>query len=518
MAMRVTQQMIYTTSLDYMNSTLSSLMASNEEASSQKKINQPSDDPVGMTHILQDRSSLAGITQYNANITTAKGWLGLADSTMTQVSTVVTSIQTLAQEASTGTMTADNRNQIATQVRQYFDELVSLSNTQYDGQSLFAGTKTGSAPFTQTLGLTTNQPGVVSNAGYTIEGSSSSSVLVQFLQSGTLSNGTPFRYSSDGGTTWNQGTVTDPGAPNKMQLSMGGVTLELNRNTSVVATSATNTNDTNGTWLWVRPTVQYTGTADNQVTVNPMQGMGSTVTGSAQGVFSSNIIVRVDSTGSLASNVSYSYSLDGGETWKISNSSTPHLTASSVSLNLPGGVLTLHSNGGNQLIAGNMFVVTPSQALINVNISPSETIALNGVGKDIFGGIYQAPGSDAAVPVVIAGTSGVSNLFETVGQLVGYLETNTQSGVQQCLANLKTSDETILNYAADVGGRENRLTTASAVLTNLNTTETSELSNTEDVDLSALMTNLASQQLAYESVLKSTSMIMGMSLMNYLST
>jgi flagellar hook-associated protein 3 FlgL len=515
MSIRVTQQMLYTDSLNYMNTTLSQLMTSNEQASSQLKINQPSDDPVGMTQVLNDRSDLAALSQYTNNITTAKGWLGQADSTLTEVSTVVTSIKTLAQEASTGSMSATNRSQIATQVRQYFEQLIGLANTQYAGQSLFGGQKIGSAPYSETLALTTNQQGVVSNAGYSIQGASDSTVVVQFLKSGVLSNGTPFRYSNDGGDTWNQGTVTDPGSPAKMELSMGGVTLSLNRGTSVVATSATNTNDSSGTWMWVRPTAEYTGNSDDTITVNPMQGMGSTVTGTAKGTFTSNVLVRIDSTGTLSSNVSYSYSLNGGSTW--TQASTTAAYASSASLILPGGVLTLHSNGGNQLFSGNMFEVSPSQALINMKISPTESITVNGVGKDIFGGIYQTPGSNAAVPVVIAGSSGASNLFETVGTLIGYLETNNEAGVQQCYANLSSSDESVLNYAADVGGRENRLTAASGVLTNLQSTETTQMSNTEDVDLSQLMTNLASQQLAYQSVLKSTSMIMGMSLMNYLS-
>jgi flagellar hook-associated protein 3 FlgL len=42
------------------------------------------------------------------------------------------------------------------------------------------------------------------------------------------------------------------------------------------------------------------------------------------------------------------------------------------------------------------------------------------------------------------------------------------------------------------------------------------MSNIEDVDLASLLTELANQQLSYETVLKSSSMIMKMSLVNYL--
>jgi flagellar hook-associated protein 3 FlgL len=516
MAMRVAQQMIYSSSLGYMNTSLSQLMESNLQAASQKKVNRPSDDPVGMTRILSYRDNLNAIDQYKTNISMAEGWLNLADNMLVQTNTVVTRVKELAEQAATGTLSAANRSEVASEVRQLFSQLVGMANTQFDGKSIFAGHKTDTNPFTEALWLTTNQQGVVSNAGFKINGFNQTTTLVQFTNSGLLSNGSPFRYSTDGGSTWTQGTVVDPGAPERLQLSLGGVSLELNRNTSVVATSATNTNDTNGTWMWIRPTAQYTGDDEDTITVDPMQGMGSTVTGSAQGAFSGNVIVRVDQTATLASRVTYSYSLDGGASWKVSNSSTPDNTASSASLNLPGGVLTLHSNGGNQLVAGSMFVVRPRKGIINYDISPTERIAVNGIGKNIFGGVYQDPASNSARPVVIAGYSNATNLFETVGKLVGYLETNNQSGVQQALADLRSSSQTVLNYAADVGARENRLVVATGVLSNLYDNQTTQLSNVEDVDLTALMTKLAQQQLAYQSVLKSTSMIMNLSLMNYL--
>lgn len=516
MALRVAQQMIYTSSVNYMNTTLTQLMESNLQASSQKKINRPSDDPVGMTRVLGYRDNIAAIDQYETNISMAEGWLNLADATMVQVNTVITRVKELAEQAATGTLSAANRSQIASEARQLFKQLIAMGNTEFDGKAIFAGHKTDTQPFTESLWLTTNQPGVVSNAGFTINGFNETTTVVQYLQSGTLTGGSTYRYSTDGGTTWTNGTVSDPGAPNKLQLSLGGVSLELDRNTSVVATSATNYNDSNGTWMWIRPTAVYKGDDEDRIAVDPLQGIGSTVTGSAQGVFPNNVIVRIDQTGTLASNVSYSYSLDGGITWTLSNSSTPDANPGMASLNIPGGVLTLNSNGGNQLAAGNMFVVRPRKALINFDISPTERIVVNGIGKNIFGGVYRDPASNSARPVVIAGSSGASNLFETVGKLVGFLETNNQSGVQQALADLRSSSQVILNYAADVGARENRMTVASGVLDNLKANQFEQLSVTEDVDISELMTRLAQQQLAYQSVLKSSSMIMNLSLMNYL--
>jgi flagellar hook-associated protein 3 FlgL len=47
MAIRVTQQSMYNTMVSQMQSTLAAYMESNEQGSTQKKINRPSDDPAG---------------------------------------------------------------------------------------------------------------------------------------------------------------------------------------------------------------------------------------------------------------------------------------------------------------------------------------------------------------------------------------------------------------------------------------------------------------------------------------
>jgi flagellar hook-associated protein 3 FlgL len=69
---------------------------------------------------------------------------------------------------------------------------------------------------------------------------------------------------------------------------------------------------------------------------------------------------------------------------------------------------------------------------------------------------------------------------------------------------------------ASIGARENRLEVASMVLSGLKLDETERLSRVEDVDVAELMTRLASQQMAYEAVLRSSSYILRQSLANYL--
>ncbi|MBU4245083.1 MAG: flagellar biosynthesis protein FlgL, partial [Proteobacteria bacterium] len=68
----------------------------------------------------------------------------------------------------------------------------------------------------------------------------------------------------------------------------------------------------------------------------------------------------------------------------------------------------------------------------------------------------------------------------------------------------------------DVGGRENRLTVTENILTGLKFNEEALLSSIEDADVSELMTDLVQQQMVYEAVLRSTSMIMQLNLTKFI--
>jgi len=516
--------MLFNTYISNMNTSLTNLVETNIQAQTQKKVNRPSDDPVGMARILDHRETLATVKQYRDNIDTAKGWLSLSDTTLTQVSTILTRAKELAEQGASGTLTDDNREQISYEARQLFQQLVSLANTEYEGKSIYAGHKVEDNAFAERLWMTTNDPNV-SSQDFTITGSAEKTIVVQFLDNGVIGTdpNIRYRYSKDGGDTFVDGVLT--GTSNT--LDFGGVTMTLENGTPVKETAAGNTNDTDGTWMWIRPTAVYKGDDEDAIDVVGMNtdlGGGRT---KAEGSFSKDVVVRIDNTTDLASQIDYSYSLDGGVTWTDGNVKTADGVASNAVLTIPGGTLTIFSNTGgggtNALGSGAQFVVHPDTAAMNVQIQENEYVRINDVGKDIFGGVYQQPGATEA-SVVFSGDSmlvgsnntATQNMFETMGNLVAFLETNNQTGVQQCLESLNLSQKHILTKAADVGGRENRLAVADQVLSSLELNEKDRISHIEDVDVGELMTKLSQQQIVYEAVLKSSSMIMKMKLLDYI--
>ncbi len=512
MALRVTQRQMYTNFTSNMNKNLSELMESNLQSSSQLKINRPSDDPVGAGRVISYRASISRLSINQQSCQSAYGWLSTADGVLAEsgsVQTLLNRIKTLAQQGSSGTYDAANREQISYELRETFNQLINLANTSYEGKHIFAGHKTDIAPFVAGLGVTSNNDTfntAVDGAGsYMVaQGGSKSTVLIQF----TGTPGTPvsldtaaYRYSADGGKTWQTGTAAVSGSD--VTLQCGGASLVVRdgagKGLTVDPVDTANVNETNnGTWLYIRPAAVYRGDDnDNKVTtpygasVNPNK---------VEGYFTRDVAVRIDSVDS-SGKISYSCSLDDGNTWTQGSSMDPAY------LPVPGGYLGFPSAPA----AGDQYVIHPRRADINFTISDYDSITVNLVGKEVFGGLYQGPFEKDALPV-----TGQANLFEVVGRLVAAAETNSQSGMQKAVEELKEVMNHVMTKAAVVGGRENRLSATMDALELRVLSETEGLSKVEDVDVSELMTKMAQQELAYQSVLKSSSMIMQMSLVNFL--
>ncbi len=509
--MRVTHTSRFTLFLGNMNSSLSDLMELNVQAATQKVINKPSDDPVGMARVLGHRDTIAALDQYRENVDTAKGWLGLADNKFTRMNEILTRMRELAEQAATGTVGADNREQISYEGRQLYEELIVLANTQYEDKYIFSGHKTDTPAYAKALWLT-DSDGATAGTDFTITGDTERTVLVRFTSTGTVGvDALNFQYSSDGGRTFSNGTL----AAGATQLDLGGVQLNLESGTAVTQVdTAVDSSNGNGTWLWVRPTAVYQGDDSDALGVDKLTG--SSLTASASGIFSQDVTVRIDNDTTLSGNpVRYSYSLDGGANWVEGLYTDGSGDPANLALVVPGGTLTLSdSGGGPALAAGDQFVIRPRTAKISLEISPGEEVQINNIGKDIFGGIYRDPATGEYT--MAPGVTDAQNMFDNVGKLVAFLETNNQQGCQEVLAAITPIGQHLMNHAARVGATENRLIVADGVLETIQLNEKERLSAVEDADVSELMTKLANQQIIYETVLRSSSMVMRLSLANFI--
>jgi len=144
---RITNQMSSQMTLAGIESALDRLDTTQQELSTGKRINQPSDDPSGTSLALQLNTQLSSLNAYNNNVTDGTGWAQASSSAMTDVTNAVQRIRELTLEASNGTQSAADMQASAQEVNQLIDEIKQDANTQYNGQYVFSGSATATAPY-----------------------------------------------------------------------------------------------------------------------------------------------------------------------------------------------------------------------------------------------------------------------------------------------------------------------------------------------------------------------------------
>jgi len=147
--MRVANKAVYDAVKYNLGSISEELNKANEIASTGKRINNLSDDPVGLTQSLNIRSTLESIEQMGRNISYGNSWLTASESALTRVEDILSDTKALCVQMASGTTGADQRSSAAGTVQNMLDEIVSLGNTDVTGNYIFAGSKTDTIPFDQ---------------------------------------------------------------------------------------------------------------------------------------------------------------------------------------------------------------------------------------------------------------------------------------------------------------------------------------------------------------------------------
>jgi flagellar hook-associated protein 3 FlgL len=145
--MRITQQMITNQVNTNMSQNMQKLMKTQNLISLGKRITQASDDPVGMTKVLDYRKTLDTIDQYNRNISRAQSGLEAGESTLSDISELLNRAKELALSQVTGTASPETRTATASEVRQIRDEFIQLADTKQGDRYMFGGSKTDAPPY-----------------------------------------------------------------------------------------------------------------------------------------------------------------------------------------------------------------------------------------------------------------------------------------------------------------------------------------------------------------------------------
>jgi flagellar hook-associated protein 3 FlgL len=133
-----------------------------EELSSGVRVNSIGEDPVAAGQNVMLLNQIRQDDSFTQSANLVIGRLQVADSALGSVVSQLTKAISLATGANNGTRSANDVQAAALEIAGIRDEIVTLANTSYQGQYIFAGTQTASAPFSTSTGTS---PAMTSYAG-----------------------------------------------------------------------------------------------------------------------------------------------------------------------------------------------------------------------------------------------------------------------------------------------------------------------------------------------------------------
>lgn len=162
--MRITQKMMTRSYVNRMNNNLTNLSKSNQKMASGLKYSRISDNTSEVSRAFSVREQLYRNEQYTSTIENAEGQLSSAESNLRTVNSLMGQVEDRLLQANTGTMPANEQKLIGREIRSLQEQILQISNASFGERNLFAGSGTGSAPFT--VNETT---GALSYNGYPVD-------------------------------------------------------------------------------------------------------------------------------------------------------------------------------------------------------------------------------------------------------------------------------------------------------------------------------------------------------------
>lgn len=149
--MRISTNTIYETGTNLMLQQQETLIKTQQQLSTGRRILTPSDDPISAAQVLSITQAESLNKQYSVNRTSANSSLGLEENVLRKVTSLLQDIHSSTVYAGNASLTDTDRKILATELRSQLESLVGLANTTDEkGQFLFSGYQASTKPFVHT--------------------------------------------------------------------------------------------------------------------------------------------------------------------------------------------------------------------------------------------------------------------------------------------------------------------------------------------------------------------------------
>ena len=146
---RMSSDQIHQSGLDVILDAQARLARTQEELASGKRILNPSDDPVASAQIQNIKSELTRIETLQKNISHATSELAMVEDSVANVESILMRARELAVRGANDSLSAQDRDIIATEIDGLREQLIAAANTQStNGDYIYGGFAVASAPYT----------------------------------------------------------------------------------------------------------------------------------------------------------------------------------------------------------------------------------------------------------------------------------------------------------------------------------------------------------------------------------
>ncbi|BFH65562.1 flagellar hook-associated protein FlgL [Paenibacillus azoreducens] len=145
--LRVTSNMMNSQLMLNLNRNTYQMSQTQNQLASGRKINKPSDNPVGITYSLRYRTELSSNEQYQSNVDSALSWLDYNDTVLNQAGDVIQKLRELTVQAANGTNPQSALDSVKEEVSQLKEQLVDIANSKINGKYIFNGQTYDKKPY-----------------------------------------------------------------------------------------------------------------------------------------------------------------------------------------------------------------------------------------------------------------------------------------------------------------------------------------------------------------------------------
>lgn len=151
--MRISTNFVSNQIIENLNVDLARLTNLNTQVSTGRRIQQPSDDPLGAQRVTSVGEALSRLTQHQRNATYVTNWLGTTESALSGVNDALRQANSLAvRGANDATLTQTELDALASEVNGILENVFQLSNTTLEGRYVFSGYQTATSSYQAVMG------------------------------------------------------------------------------------------------------------------------------------------------------------------------------------------------------------------------------------------------------------------------------------------------------------------------------------------------------------------------------